>query len=50
MQEPLWLITYTSGNTQEEHGKDEADVREFIARSYAHEGAVKSVELHPDYQ
>lgn len=49
MQEPLWLITYASGETQTEHGKDETDVREFIARSYKHCGAIKSVVLHPDY-
>lgn len=46
----IWLITYASGETQEEHGTSEEDVREFLKRSYAHMGDVKSVVPHPDYK
>lgn len=46
----IWMIEYESGETQEEHGTSEQDVRDFIARSYAHMGTVTKIVLHPDYQ
>lgn len=47
-QETFWLITFTSGETQEEYGSSEADVRDFIARCFKFKGDIKSVEVHPD--
>lgn len=47
MQEQFWLITFENGETQEEYGKDEADVRDFISRCFKFKGPIKSVELHP---
>lgn len=48
-QEIIWLITFESGETQEEYGSSVQDVREFIARSFHHKGPVRStVPLHGD--
>lgn len=45
----LWNIVYESGETQEEYGTCEQDVRDFIARSFSHMGPVKSITpLHGD--
>jgi hypothetical protein len=42
-QEILWLITFTSGDTQEEFGANEADVRDFIQRCFAFKGAIANI-------
>lgn len=39
----FWLITFASGETMEEYGTDEEDVRAFIARSFSHMGEIVSV-------
>lgn len=44
-QEALYVVTYESGDTQEEYGADEADVRDFISRCFKFKGPIKSVEL-----
>lgn len=43
MQEALYVVTFESGETQEEYGKDTADVRAFINRSYQHMGKIASI-------
>lgn len=48
MQETFWLITFESGETQEEYGSSEADVRDFIQRCFKFKGTIKSVVPHPD--
>lgn len=48
MQETFWLITFESGETQEEYGANEQDVRDFIQRCFKFKGAIKKVEVHPD--
>lgn len=40
----LWTITWVNGKTLVEYGDSPEDVRAFIRRSYAHYGAVKSIE------
>lgn len=41
--ETLYKIEFADGSSQEEYGKDEADVREFLQRSYRHKGEPVSV-------
>ena len=46
MGEQLYTITFESGETQQEYGKDEADVRDFISRCFKFKGPIKSVALY----
>lgn len=42
-QQQMYVVTYESGETQEEYGMNEADVREFIQRSFSHMGTIKDI-------
>lgn len=46
MGEQLYVITFKDGTTQEEYGKSEADVRDFIQRCFKFRGEVQSVTLY----
>lgn len=41
----LYRVKFVNGKELEELGSDEADVREFVERSYSHFGAIESVTL-----
>ena len=42
-QQQMYVVTYESGETQEEYGTCESDVREFIQRSFSHMGTIKDI-------
>lgn len=46
MGEQLYTITFENGAVQQEYGKSEEDVRDFIARCFKFKGPIKSVELY----
>jgi len=48
-QDLFYIVTFENGDTQEEYGASEADVRDFIARSFKFKGPIKSVVLHPTF-
>lgn len=45
----IFQVTFSSGKTMEEYGDSAQDVREFIARSYSHMGAVASIVQVPNF-
>jgi transcriptional regulator with XRE-family HTH domain len=46
MGEQLYTVTFENGATQQEYGKSEEDVRDFIARCFKFKGPIKSVALY----